>query len=386
MLLRCLKWEVALLAVALSALSISCDDEPEVVEVTREVIVREVVVISTSIPDPTATTVPALEPTQPPAPTAATATPMTATPTATLTATTTPDPTMTPAEILGTTPTRTAIATPTPIPGRSDLYRSVYPPEHMAYIWWEWERQRDSSGERLNEFEELVINFTVHNDVELRDGNGLYLQLAHSRISDIGFYFGIQTDMLATARPYSRGKGLIFSRWETRDLANARIPEEGWTESSGHEGNFIGVRRSYAWGAGDYRVRMAPDGPPDDDGVWFGLWITELGLGTTTWIGSLKFPLLDGRAVMRAPSYSTMEIYGGMTRPIDIPEWHVSIERPMGDGVQSTWGHTGYSPIEGEIMNSEVRYDRDADIVHLMAGGTTERRTLESAVTFRPGR
>lgn len=116
------------------------------------------------------------------APTATTATSMNETPTATLTATTTPDSTMTPAEILGTTPTRTAIATPTPIPGRSDLYRSVYPPEHMGYIWWEWERQRDSSGERLNEFEELVINFTVHNDVELRDGNGLYLQLAHSRI------------------------------------------------------------------------------------------------------------------------------------------------------------------------------------------------------------
>ena len=84
--------------------------------------------------------------------------------------------------------------------------------------------------------------------------------------------------------------------WETRDLANARFSEtDGWTQSSGHEGNFIGVRRSYAWGAGDYRIRFAPDGDPEDDGVWFGLWITDRSTDVATWIGSLKFPLLDGQ-------------------------------------------------------------------------------------------
>ena len=33
-------------------------------------------------------------------------------------------------------------------------------------------------------------------------------------------------------------------------------------------------------------------------------------------------------------------------------------------------------------MNSEVRYDRDNDVVHLRAGGTTERQTQESSITF----
>ena len=297
-----------------------------------------------------------------------------------VTATPTDTPVATPTQL----PTRAPAPTPTQIPGRPDLYRSVSPPEHMAYIWWEWERGRDSSDNWIDEFEELVIDFTIHNNVELEGDNGLYLMLAQSKISDVGFYFGLQTDVHAPEPPYGRGKGLLLSRWETRDLANARFSEtDGWTQSSGHEGDFIGVRRSYAWGAGDYRIRFAPDGDPEDDGVWFGLWITDRSTDVTTWIGSLKFPLLDGKAVMRAPTYSTMEIYGRRIRPIDIPAWHVSIKRPVGDGIKPSWGHTGYSPFEGDVMNSEVRYDRDNDVVHFKTGGTTERQTQESAVTFR---
>ena len=54
---------------------------------------------------------------------------------------------------------------------------------------------------------------------------------------------------------------MIFSRWGTRDLEWARWPEDdGWAESSGHEGDFIRVRRFYDWGPGDYVVRLAPDG------------------------------------------------------------------------------------------------------------------------------
>ena len=155
-------------------------------------------------------------------------------------------------------------------------------------------------------------------------------------------------------------------------------PEDSqYGKSRLQQGNFIGVRRSYAWGAGDYRIRFAPDGDPEDDGVWFGLWITDRSTDVATWIGSLKCPLLDGKAVMRAPTYSTMEIYGRRIRPIDIPAWHVSIKRPVGDGIKPSWGHTGYSPFEGDVMNSEVRYDRDNDAVHFKTGGTTERQTQE---------
>ncbi|MDE2839119.1 MAG: hypothetical protein OXM03_00665 [Chloroflexota bacterium] len=281
--------------------------------------------------------------------------------------------------------TATPKPTPTQIPGRADLYTAVHPPEHMAYIWWGWLQGQDAKGNRFDEFAELVIEFTIHNDVAPLGGNGLYLMLAYSEISGVGFYFGLQTDVKDPNILQMRGKGLIFSRWETRDLANARyVEEDGWTESSGHEGDFIGVRRSYAWGAGEYRVRMAPDesAPQDSDGVWFGLWITDLSTDETTWIGSLKFPLQDGKAVMQSPVYSTMEIYGDWIRPIDIPAWHVSIQRPLGDGVVAHGGRTGYAGLNGEITNADIRYDATNDIAHIKAGGATERRTEPGPVEF----
>ncbi len=172
-------------------------------------------------------------------------------------------------------PPATPVHTPTQIPGRADLYQLHDLPEHLAYIRWGWIRAQDAEGKRYDEVAEIVIEFTIHNDVEpMGGGFGYYLMLGYSRISGVPFYFGVQTDVKYPDVALSYGKGLIFSRWETRDLANARTaPEDGWTESSGHEGDFIGVRRSYAWGPGDYRVRLAPDesAPQEPDGVWFGL-------------------------------------------------------------------------------------------------------------------
>ena len=227
----------------------------------------------------------------------------------------------------------------------------------------------------------METELTIHNDVgDWSDQHGYYLILLTNSISDALFYFGVQTDA------NGRGKGLIFSRWGTRDLANARYSEEGgWTQSSGHEGDFIGVRRSYDWGAGDYRVRIAPDGQ-EDGGEWFGLWITDLSNDETTWIGSLKFPLQDGKATMGSYSQAVLELYGlGTVRPIDIPRWHVSVGRPSGDGVPATWGFTSYPPhntAHDPLPNSDVRYDPSEERVHLVVGGATERMTPAQRFTF----
>ena len=260
-------------------------------------------------------------------------------------------------------------------PDRADLCEPIQPPEHMTYIWWDWKPDQAH-------FEELVTDFTVHNDVgDFSDKHGLYLMVGHSNISDTLFYFGVQTDA------NRRGKAVIFSRWETDDLANARWDEtDGWHELGKHEGGFLGVRRTYDWGAGDYRIRIGPDGL-DSDGEWFGLWITDLDTGDTTWVGSLKFPLLDGDAKIKPNSYSTLEIYGNEPiRPIDIPQWYVSIKRPVGDNVPSVRGLPGYGlTADSAIRNSEVRYDSDEDIVHFQVGGTTERKTPATGhVDFNP--
>ena len=261
-------------------------------------------------------------------------------------------------------------------PGRDDLDQPIRPPVAPAYMDWRWEGGQGG-------FREVTTDFTIHNDVgDFSDQHGFYLILMQNSISDVGFYFGLQTDA------NGRGKGLIFSRWKTRDLANAKHDDTyGWTESSGHEGDFIGVRRSYEWSAGDYRIRVAPDGLAPD-GEWFGLWITDLNTGVTSWIGSLKFPLSDGTAVIEPRSSATIELYGvEPIRPIDVPQWHVSVKRPLGDGVPSTWGYTSYpfDDSENALPNSDVLYDSPEDAAHLHVGGTTERVTPATArIDFEP--
>ena len=57
-----------------------------------------------------------------------------------------------------------------------------------------------------------MVDFTIHNDVELRGQNGLYLMLVAGDPSDVGFHFGLQTDVHSPQRPSTGGKGLLFSR------------------------------------------------------------------------------------------------------------------------------------------------------------------------------
>ena len=266
------------------------------------------------------------------------------------------------------------------MPGRDDLYAEIDPPEHMAWLWWGWDRAESERG-----FEEMEIAFTVHDDVgDLPGINGLYLILCYGFISDRAYYFGLQSNTHSATLPvYDRGKGVVFSRWGTRDLALARYSEDdGWTQSSGHEGDFIGVRRLYEWGPGDYVARLAPDGR-EREGQWFGLWLTDVDAGTTTWIGSLRFPTVEGEARIGGPVYSTVEIYGGApTRPLDIPVWHVSITRPSGDGVPVRWGRSGYGMFDEDIRNSDISYERREGLVHIRVGGLTERESAPWEMSF----
>ena len=143
-------------------------------------------------------------------------------------------------------PTTTTPSTPTQIPGRADLYKPHPLPQGLAYVWWHWE-------DKVRGFQSIDFNFTIHNDIDAREianDAGLYLILFSSDISGTGYYFGIQTDVYDPRVGKGRGKGLIFSRWETRDLANVRVTEDGWSQSSGHEGDFVGVRKDISLGCG----------------------------------------------------------------------------------------------------------------------------------------
>ena len=281
-------------------------------------------------------------------------------------------PTPTPVPTATALPTPTPIPTATPIPGREDLYRYVNTPEHMAFTEWWWRE-----GET---FRELVVDFTIHNDPDqFSPSHGLYFIVANGLIGHTSFYFGLQTKPRNPADPFWEGKAAIFSRWDERDLAWTRAVPGGWTESSGHEGDFIGVRCSYDWGAGDYRMRLAPT-ERDPDGEWYGLSITDRQTGETTELGALKFPLVDGTTAFFRWSYTTLEIYGGYSiRPIQIPEWEVTVEPPLGDGTRPYWTKYGYSYFHGQILNTNIDYSETDGSILLRVGGTTERVTPGAA-------
>ena len=82
---------------------------------------------------------------------------------------------------------------------------------------------------------------------------------------------------------------------------------------------------------------------------------------------------------------ATIELYGNpRIKPIDIPLWHVSVGRPLGDGVAATWGFTNYpyDDSENALFNSDVRYDVDEERAHLVVGGTAERSHKPERVAF----
>ena len=72
----------------------------------------------------------------------------------------------------------------------------------MLYGFW-------STGDPPSD--QLEVTVTLHNDIELKgSGRGLYLiACTPARISNTGFYFGLQTDVRDPALGW-RGKGAIF--------------------------------------------------------------------------------------------------------------------------------------------------------------------------------
>ena len=288
-----------------------------------------------------------------------------------------PEPTTTP------TPTLTPTPTPTRIPGRSELYATFDTPANLVDAQWDWHNKPDGG------FQSVDFDFTIHNDVnpdDVTEDHGLHLKLAQGEISGTGYGFEIQV---------SRGEGgyygsypskqVIFWVSDTDDLANAKAAPDGHADDSGY--NSVSVWIAYDWGAGDYRARIAPDGE-DSGGKWFGLWITDKAAGETTYCGSLRFPLgADGAAAIEPWAFTTVEAYGGAPiMPIDIPEWHVSVKRPIADGGdKADAAHIGFTNWDGaspSVPNTNAAPDLAKGEIHFYVGGATERTYSEGWLDF----
>jgi hypothetical protein len=228
-------------------------------------------------------------------------------------------------------------------------------PSGLTYVWWKLGKP---------EFDDLQIDFTIHNDVPTRPG--IYLQLYQGKIGDVGFYFGFQTDVHGPMGVKGRGRGIIFSRWGTRDLANARPVTGGWSQTAGYEGDFIGIRRKYPWTTHRYRFRLTAI-EDDAKGTWYGLFILDYNMRTEDYVGALRFPSVQGkRPLIRDGGGSWTEVYSGAKSPADIPPWHVSIEGCYADHRRVAAKHA--SADYSKVPNTDIYYDANTKAVHIKIG------------------
>lgn len=238
----------------------------------------------------------------------------------------------------------------------------------LHYIYWDFP---------LDIFTSLSIDIEILTEPSNEDG--LYYQMYQGRINGVGFYFGLQTQTNKLGYG-SMGKGLIFSRWETNDLSNVRTVEGGWSESAGHEGDFVGVRRTYNWTTHAYRFTIALN-DTDNVGDWYAVLITDLNMQTTDILGAIRFPeiehiedygIADG-------GITWTELYWKEESGTPIPSWHVSIIGIYADE-QEIPPYRATS-VYSEKEHTDIYFEYDTREIHFIMGPEVTR-THSSGVLF----
>ncbi len=187
------------------------------------------------------------------------------------------------------------------------------PPWHLIDIWWDI--GQDTA------FESYSIDATISED--LPPTVNLYIApVGIAQMNGTNFYGGIQTqaDGYTKRDPHLRkiGPGLLMSMWGERSPAAIRPAAGGLWQSSGHEGDFVSVRRPYEWKKGKYTyrvVRMDRELVAGKPCTWVGAFVYAHENDENIFVGALRFPgenLVLGRRLA-----SFVEIYG---RPIPVAE------------------------------------------------------------------
>ena len=267
-------------------------------------------------------------------------------------------------------------------PGGDPLGRSVRLPAHAAYVHW------DLGSEPLSS---VSFDITMHSDPG--ESVGEYLSPYNGSIDGHQIYFGIQSDVYQPDVG-GVGKGCIFSTWWTFDAADTRPEADGFIQLGTHEGRFVGVRRVYDWGVGDYRLTVQR-AEQEGDGDWFAMSIQRiqpigrvgtggpvastgvrpLPTGVAVPLGALRFRRADpDRPATIAPGGPAfLEIYGNADTYADIADWSLDL-MAYGDDRRAIGARSEYPAFPyAEVPNAEVAYVADRDRVTMAFGRSIER-------------
>jgi hypothetical protein len=238
----------------------------------------------------------------------------------------------------------------------------------IHYAYWDFDIQT---------FNKIKHRFTIHEEPTNKDGSanndGLYYQFYQGIMNDtIGFYYGIQTRLRKPSGEVK--KGIIFSRWKTRDKKNYAVSNGGWGESAGYEGDFIGIRKNYEWEVGQYEIGIQKDST-DVIGDWYGLKIKNISTNVEEYIGSLRFEKSTKSTGMKSGGITWSELYTKLPQNTPIPNWHVS--------VNSVYANESYTPKRVYLTYSDSKFLEFSNIyttnnidVHFLMGPNV-KRTVE---------
>lgn len=201
------------------------------------------------------------------------------------------------------------------VPAMAAEQPSKPPPWHLVDIWW-------NTGED-RAFENYSIDVTISDDVP----SSVRLYVAPIGIASLGgtkFYGGIQTMTDGYTKQDRRlrkiGPGLLMSMWGERSEEAIRPSVGGLFQSSGHEGDFVSVRRPYSWSKGSYTYRVVRMDRETVEGrpvTWVGAFVYSHAKDENIFIGALRFP--GEKLVLGKSLASFVEIYGPRIPVEEIP-------------------------------------------------------------------
>jgi len=130
------------------------------------------------------------------------------------------------------------------------------------------------------------------------------------------------------------GPGLLMSMWGQRSLDAIRPSDGGYLQSSGHEGDFVSVRRPYQWSKGKYTYRVVRMDREEVQGkpfTWIGAFCYSHAKNENIFVGALRFP--GERLTLDRKIASFVEIYGQLRPVTDIPKLTVTFDNLRVNGM-----------------------------------------------------
>lgn len=201
-------------------------------------------------------------------------------------------------------------------------------PWHLVDTWWDL--GQDSP------FESLAVDVTVSDDVP--STVNLYIApVGLGHLSKTPFYGGIQTQADGYTRrdPKLRtiGPGFLFSMWGERSPEAIRPSDGGFFQSSGHEGDFVSVRRPFVWKKGRFTYRLVKMDREEVEGqthTWVGAFVSVHETGENVFVGALRFK--GEKLVLDRKVANFVEVYGRRRPAADIPKVTVTFGPPVVNG------------------------------------------------------